>query len=366
MQRWFAEWHLKSISAGGNLNKISIYFPPLLLVGFLFAKDSFKVTGVVQNADGDGVKKVELIILNSNDEEIADGKSKGGGKFKFKKIEPGIYTLMGNHEKEGSGKIQFTIVKNDTTVALTISKEPETIIPEDSIGSDDSAVIEETLLPQQKEEPAKELLKFEKTFFEYESNLKALKMEIDSLKTVVSGYEKKQTMPNLNRDMLSLIQVPEFKHRIELQNGTVVLGDILEESDSSLVLNTQIGKLVLKKQMVIRMDEFEKPGPKVIFLGEPFVDYYPDRQIFSGSVKNIGERRADFVRIIGKLWDQTTSNVGIDSVFAKGTRIVYNSNVIADTALEPGQSTTYVLTVPIKGKMAVQYHTMDIHWVETQ
>ena len=149
-------------------------------------------------------------------------------------------------------------------------------------------------------------------------------------------------------------------------NGTVVLGDILEETDSSLTLSTQIGRLVLKKDMVIRMDKQKLPAPRVEFLGDPFIDYYPDRQVFSGSIKNIGEKRADFVRVIGNLWDQTTSPAGTDSIFIKGTRVIYDSEVIADTALEPGQVTTYKLVVPVKRGIKPQYHTMDIHWEETQ
>jgi hypothetical protein len=173
-------------------------------------------------------------------------------------------------------------------------------------------------------------------------------------------------MPNVSRELLDLVKVPTFQHQVELQNGTVVAGDLLEESDSTLTLKTQIGTLVLKKEMVVRMDELEKPGPKVIFLGEPFIDYYPDRQIFSGRVKNVGEIRADFVRIIGNLFDQTTSITGTDSIFVKGTRIVYESNVVADTALEPGQTAPYILTVPITKGRKAEYHTMDIHWEETK
>jgi len=173
-------------------------------------------------------------------------------------------------------------------------------------------------------------------------------------------------MPNVSRELLDLIKVPTFQHQVELQNGTVVTGDILEESDSTLILKTQIGTLVLKKEMVVRMDELKKPGPKVILLGDPFIDYYPDRQIFSGQVKNVGEIRADFVRIIGNLFDQTTSITGIDSIFVKGTRIVYESNVVADTALEPGQTAPYTLTIPITKGRKAEYHTMDIHWEETK
>ena len=196
--------------------------------------------------------------------------------------------------------------------------------------------------------------------------MKFIKEEIDSLKSVVKGYQKKQTMPNVGREILDLIKIPDFQHRVELQNGTVVSGSIIQESDSSLTLKTQIGTLVLKKEMVIKMDELKKPGPKVTFLNEPFIDYYPDKQVFSGKVKNIGEVRADFVRVIVKLFDQTTKNAGMDSIFVKGDRTVYETNVIADTALKPGKTASYSLTVPIEKGRKAEYHTMDIRWEQTK
>ncbi len=55
-----------------------------------------------------------------------------------------------------------------------------------------------------------------------------------------------------------------------------------------------------------------------------------------------------------------------DSVFVKGSRIMYDSGVIADTALEPGQTATYNFPVKIKNRRKVQYHTMDIHWNTTE
>ena len=83
-------------------------------------------------------------------------------------------------------------------------------------------------------------------------------------------------------------------------------------------------------------------------------------------MQNIGQVRADFVRVIGNLFDQTTQNTGMDSVFVKGSRVVYESNVVADTALEPGQTASYVLTVPINKGQKTEYHTMDVHWNETK
>ena len=80
-------------------------------------------------------------------------------------------------------------------------------------------------------------------------------------------------MPNVSREILDLIKVPDFQYRIELKNGTVVLGDILNEADSTLVLKTQIGQLVLKKEMVIKRDKHEEPEPKGHFSWRPICKY---------------------------------------------------------------------------------------------
>ena len=46
---------------------------------------------------------------------------------------------------------------------------------------------------------------------------------MDSLKKIISVYEEgKGSMPNIDEDLLNLIKIPQLRHRIELQNGTVV------------------------------------------------------------------------------------------------------------------------------------------------
>ena len=363
------------------------------VLGIAFPKDNYKLSGIVRTADGEGVKKAKVFLLNNDGQEIKDEKTDRKGKFKFKKIDPGTYTLKAEHKKEGSGDQSITITDRDLEdILITISaeKEPEKIATDKSgeapekdaeidttSGTTQQALADgldtplktqsaEELLPQVRQFDRIDRLAFEDTFFEYESNLRALKNQIDSLKNIVAAFEEKQEMPNVTRELLDLIKVPEYQYRIELRNGTVVMGDILEESDSTLVLKTQIGKLVLKKEMVIRRDKHEEPSPKIVFLGDPFVNIYPDRQIFSGRIKNIGKKRADFVRVISNLFTQTTKEAGRDSVFVKGTRIIYDSGVIADSALEPGQTATYNFPVAIEGRRKVQYHTMEVHWDEAR
>ena len=365
--------------------------PIILIFGLLFAakkqsrtKTEFTVTGTVIGVSGDGLSKVKLTIFDDKNERIKKGKTKGDGSFKFRKVLSGNYIIKGEHKDEGEIELDFTIERKDVDLMLEYISDAKNldglIINDETSKPIDTKVlntfeskqdVDKTTdqmikLPQQRERSSIDKLEFDNLFFEYEANLEALKVEIDSLKNVVRGYEKGQRIPNVGREILDLIKIPENQHRIELQNGTVVSGELLQESDSTLILDTQIGKLVLKKEIVVRMDELEKPGPKVIFIGEPFIDYYPDKQIFSGKVKNVGEIRADFVRVVGSLFDQTTKAAGRDSIFVKGSKINYESRVVADTALEPEQTASYTLTVQITKGVKAQYHTMDIHWEQTK
>ena len=349
-----------------------------MIIGFAYAKDSYTISGSVQNEAGETIKKGSVVLVNKTDgAEIKKTKISRKGKFKLKKIANGKYQI--NVDADGKGSLPVNVMDDDVkdlvVIVINANKvdKPEETAPIAAALPEESQTLdtplktkeEEDLLPQVRAFDQVDKLQFEDQFFEYESNLRVLKNQIDSLKSIVLAFEKKQTMPNVSREILDLIKVPEFQYRIELKNGTVVLGDILSETDSSLVLKTQIGQLVLKKEMVIRRDKHEEPEPKVIFLGDPFVNIYPDRHEFSGRVKNVGEKRADFVRVVTNLYTQTTKPAGQDSVFVKGSRIIYDSGVIADTALEPGQTATYGFPVKIKGRRKVQYHIMDIHWNTT-
>ena len=327
------------------------------------------VSGKIIDKNGGGIKKAEIKLKNENGEKIANAKSKKNGSFELKKIPSGNYIIEANKKNAGVGFNRIKIWGDNIEVEITI---PSELPPKEeknklieSLKKAEEVVVTDSL-PQKRESKSKPILEFDNLFFQYESNLKALQSEIDSLKTVVMAYDQKQKMPSISREILDAINLPNFHHRIELQNGTVVLGNIEEESDSSLTLSTQIGRLVLEKQMVVRMDEHKLPAANVTFLGDPFIDYYPDKQLFSGRIKNIGEKRADFVRVVGNLFDQTTSIAGVDSIFIKGTRVVYNSNVITDTALDPGQTATYKLIIPVEKGKKPQYHTMEIHWEEVK
>lgn len=229
----------------------------------------------------------------------------------------------------------------------------------------DSTKEKGTEFPEIKLEREKpEQLPMGELFFDYKDDLENLQTQIDSLKRVLRVMERKGGIPSINEELLNLIKIPELQHRIELTNGTVVIGEIIEETDLHVIIQTAIGQLSIEKDRVVKIDEERPPAPKVELMREPFVDIYPDREEIRGVVKNTGKTRADFVRIIANLWTPETELGYVDSAFAKGSTQVYNTGVITDTAIEPGATAQFYIVVPIEeGAKVVEYRTYDIRWM---
>ena len=180
-------------------------------------------------------------------------------------------------------------------------------------------------------------------FFEIKSSIDVLRQQVDSLKKIISVYEEgKGSMPNINEELLDLIKIPQLRHRIELQNGTVVNGEIIEEDDLGVIVQTSIGQLAIEKDKIIDIGEDLPPSAKVELLAEPFVDIYIDREEIIGSLKNIGTKRADFVRIIASLWSPTTQLLYKDSVFVSGQNTKYYTGIKSITSLEPGSTLSLI------------------------
>ena len=92
------------------------------VLGIAFPKDNYKLSGIVRTADGEGVKKAKVLLLNNNEQEIKDEKTSRKGEFKFKKVEPGTYTLKAEHKNEGSGDQTVTVTDKDVEdIIITIS-----------------------------------------------------------------------------------------------------------------------------------------------------------------------------------------------------------------------------------------------------
>ena len=239
----------------------------------------------------------------------------------------------------------------------------DTINQAEAVEEFDSSMTNKSLPPMRDpENKVVQKLDSGEPFFEIKSSIDVLRQQVDSLKKIISVYEEgKGAMPNINEELLNLIKIPQLRHRIELQNGTVVNGEIIEEDDLGIVVQTSIGQLAIEKERIIDIGEDLPPAARVELINEPFVDIYPDREEIVGTIKNVGTKRADFVRVIANLWSPTTQLVYQDSVFISGQNTKYYTGINAKTSLDPGSTSEFRLVVPTNNEN-ISYRTFEVRW----
>ena len=252
----------------------------------------------------------------------------------------------------------------DTTV-IAAPLDITTATDSNSVQIPDTTVDESLVpLPEVREMSDKaDKLPLDEPFFELKSSIDILHQQIDSLKRVISVYEKgRGPIPTIDEELLNLIKIPQLRHRIELQNGTIVNGEIIEEDDLGIIVQTSIGQLAIERDRIVNITDDLPPNAKVELTGEPFVNAFPDREEITGKIKNIGAKRADFVRVIANLWSSTTMLIQKDSVFVTGKKQKYFSGIRANTALEPGSVSEFKLVIPLSEGDKVSYRTYEVRW----
>ena len=196
------------------MNRIKKYSVLLFFIlGFAYSKNTYTISGSVKNEAGDIVKKGSVVLVKRQDgSEIKKTKINRKGEFKLKKIDTGKYQI--NVDADGKGSLNVNVMDanvkdlivtliNDASEkdeSIELAAINETIQDEDStLDTPLKTKTSEDLLPQVRTFDQVNKLQFEDQFFEYESNLRVLKNQIDSLKSIVTAFEKKQTMPNVSR-----------------------------------------------------------------------------------------------------------------------------------------------------------------------
>ncbi|MAJ44925.1 MAG: hypothetical protein CMF96_09320 [Candidatus Marinimicrobia bacterium] len=203
------------------------------------------------------------------------------------------------------------------------------------------------------------------SFYPLKESLDDLRREMNELKARIVEYETRVSVPNVNTDMLKIIKTPHLKHRITLSNGTIVHGNILKEDSEKMTVETQLGQITLDKTTIEEYTEVSAPAPEVKMDG---TFSGPERRdegqkfIYSGKLVNNGKHKADFVRIIFKIWDENTKLIASDSAFVDGSKIKYSNGVITDSALNPGDIGTFTISVDVPKGSKYEYETYDIYW----
>lgn len=198
-------------------------------------------------------------------------------------------------------------------------------------------------------------------FYPLQETIDDIQLEMSELRAKILDYESRIKNQDNSLETLHKIQFPHLTHEIELTNGTLVNGNIIQENSDRMIVKTQIGQLTIDKANVATIKNISPNIPEVQFQGDAIDEIYPNHRVFSGVVYNDGFRRADFVRVIYKLWSERTELIGIDSSFVEGTKTVYKSGVISDTAIEPGHSAEFIIHVDADSSL-VRYVTREIKW----
>ena len=151
-------------------------------------------------------------------------------------------------------------------------------------------------------------------FYTIDPKLEDIESEIAVLKEKVIQYESQISTPNFNTEILKLIKSPLIKHEIELSNGTTIQGTIIYENSNEMIVETQIGQLKINKNEIIVIEDILPPIAILEFIGDGLEEIYQDRRAYKGTLKNIGLKRADFIRVIYSMYDENSNLIASDFV----------------------------------------------------
>ena len=172
-----------------------------------------------------------------------------------------------------------------------------------------------------------------------------------------------------------------YNKEIILNNGTTVFGKIVYQDKEVIKAETLIGYLTINRKTVVRIvenitetpaekidqqitDEVNmqnnelsgvdfisnkqgKDGANVILLGN--INEFKDKTgntILTGEVKNIGNRRSDFVKInfiFRKDWQGETETM---TAFVKGSTHEFETGIVTDSSVLPGATAQFELIIP--------------------
>ena len=349
----------------------------------LFAKD-FKIEGTVLDADGEKVGGTTVLLLTTDGVESQRTETSkprmgmGGGSFKFKDVPPGDYVLEVDEGEKGKASQPVTVADDDVgDIELTFSAKPkpvkEVVLEEE--GEEPDRVVE---IPEEAGDAGSDA---EYVTTELSFELKKIAAEVKHLN---SELEDLKALSKMWVNPLAI-----YSKEIILQNGSTVFGKIVYQDEETLKIETLVGYLIIERKNIVRVidnvitEETQEYVPEQIRdsyspppmpkLAEPkytsadplsreagkrysancvLVGNISERKdnqgsiIFTGEIKNIGGRRADFVKVdfvFRKNWSGETKTL---TTFVRGTYHTFDSGITTDATLLPGAVGAFELFVP--------------------
>ena len=369
-------------------NSILLAVSYLLIFSFLQAKD-YGVSGQVFDSNGDKAGKVTVLLLDNSELEVQSTKAKGNGKFKFKKVLSGKYFIRVDGGELGKANVPVTVSEDDIkdlqvslqqTAPANVVKE-KALVKKQSVAAVAPPINDGPLVPElaAEDEPGDAGSTYIMNELSFE--IKKLSAEVKHLSSEL------ENLKSLSKMWVNPLAI--YSKEIIMKNGSTIFGKIVYQDESELKVETLLGYLIIKRDNIVRVidnvitedtqeyvpeqvrDSYSPPPmprlsePKYtsadplnrsagrkyaancVLVGN--ITEKKDNQgntIFTGEVKNIGGRRADFVKmdfVFRKNWSGETKTL---TTFARGTYHTFDSGITTDATLLPGAVGAFELYVP--------------------
>ena len=363
----------------------------------LFAQKPRDISGTVVGTDGKNVAKTTVILMASDGTEVKRVETSRRGKFSFKKVSPGNYTLQVDAGEKGRldvpaevseenlklGDIQLAVDAKDEGASTpdensydpTLSQASSNALTDDPMmGSPEPDTTgnqgqDQEFIP----DPGKDYILNELSFEikKMTAELKYLNEELENLKA-------------LSKMWVNPLAI--YSKEIIMKNGSTVFGKIVYQDETSLKVETLVGYLIVNRKDVVRIVDNVVTEEQAEYVPEQVRDSYtpppmpklaepkytsPERDqtgkyaancvlmgnisekkdaqgniVFNGEIKNIGGRRADFVKVdfvFRKNWSGETKTL---TTFIRGGYHTFDSGITTDATLLPGATGAFELYVP--------------------
>ncbi|MEE8436991.1 MAG: carboxypeptidase-like regulatory domain-containing protein [Candidatus Neomarinimicrobiota bacterium] len=368
----------------------------------LSAQDTQKISGQIVDNEGKGISKTTVLLLQADGTEAQrtqtskKGIGRGGGKFEFKKVLPGKYSIEA--ESPDQGKITKALEVKDKNLKLgEIGPSEKSGLPEE--GARKIAAGEPQAGPgpgdiEFKPDPGKDYVLNELSF-----EIKKMTAELKYLN------EEMENLKALSKMWVNPLAI--YSKEIILKNGTTLFGKVVYQDEETIKVETLVGYLIINRVDVVRIidnvvteeqqeyvpeqvrDSYTPPPmpklaePKYTSLGSSRESYSKysancvlvgniserkDNQgnvIFSGEIKNIGGRRSDFVKVDFVFRTNWSGETKTMTTFVRGGYHTFASGITTDATLLPGASGSFELYVPHDFGSFIGYSYV-IDWEEYQ
>ena len=212
----------------------------------LFAQKPRNISGTLVDGDGNVVVENTVLLLAEDGTESQRTETskkrlgRGGGKFEFKKVDPGNYSLEADGGDAGKLSMSVEVADSDVKLGDVVLATDATADPAVTPDAIPIPSAEEPTPVDFKPDPGKDYILNELSFEikKMTAELKYLNEELENLKA-------------LSKMWVNPLAI--YSKEIIMKNGSTVFGKIVYQDEVSLKVETLVGYLIINRKDVVRI-----------------------------------------------------------------------------------------------------------------